>query len=147
MMTTQTLYDTDFYAWSQQQAHLLQRQDFAQLDLANLIEEIEDMGKNRQRELSSRLQVLLAHLLKWHFQPTNRSPSWRATIRIQRAELTDLLTDNPSLRPQLSSFINRAYPKARQAAWGETGLDEETFPTTCPYTQKQIFDDAFFPEA
>lgn len=146
-MTMQTLYDTDFYAWSQQQAQLLQQQDFAHLDLANLIEEIEDMGKNRQRELNSRLQVLLAHLLKWQFQPDKRSPSWRATIRIQRAEIADLLTDNSSLRPQLPSFIARAYPKAQQAAWGETGLDEAIFPAICPYTQKQIFDDSFFPEA
>lgn len=145
-MTTPTLYDTDFYAWSRQQADLLERQDFAHLDLTNLIEEIEDMGKNRQRELSSRLQVLLAHLLKWHFQPAKRSPSWRATIRIQRSEIADLLADNPSLRPQLPTFISRAYPKAQQAAWGETGLDEESFPLVCPYTQAQIFDDTFFPE-
>jgi Domain of unknown function DUF29 len=147
MMTTQTLYETDFYAWSQQQAQLLEQRDFAHLDFTNLIEEIEDMGKNRQRELSSRLQVLLAHLLKWQYQPAKRSPSWQATIRIQRAELADLLADNPSLRPQLATFISRAYPKARQAAWGETGLEEATFPTLCPYTQKQIFDDTFLPEA
>jgi hypothetical protein len=140
-----TLYDTDFYAWTQAQADLLRRTQFGQLDIANLVEEIEDMGKNRQRELNSRLQVLIAHLLKWHFQPGSRSRSWEATIRIQRAEIVDLLNDNPSLRAELDSFIQRAYPKAQQAAWGETGLELKVFPPTCPYTTRQILDNNFFP--
>ena len=149
-MTTQTLYDTDFYAWSQQQAQMLQKQNFAHLDLTNLIEEIEDMGKNRQRELSSRLQVLIAHLLKWNYQPSAsrgaRSRSWSGTIRIQRSELQALLSDNPSLRPQIPSAIQRVYPNAVIIAWSETGLDESIFPATCPYPPKQILDSTFFPE-
>lgn len=149
-MPIKTLYDTDFYAWSQQQAQMLQKQDFAHLDLTNLVEEIEDMGKNRQRELSSRLQVLIAHLLKWHYQPSDsrgaRSRSWSGTIRVQRAELQALLADNPSLRRQIPAVIQRVYPNAVIIAWSETGLDEEIFPPTCPYTPKQILDSTFFPE-
>lgn len=53
----------------------------------------------------------------------------------------------PSSNHGTTIFITRAYPKAQQAAWGETGLDEEIFPVTCPYTQQQFFDDNFFPEA
>lgn len=113
-MTTATLYDTDFYAWTQTQADLLRQEQFGKLDLTNLIEEIEDMGKNRQREVSHRLQVLIAHLLKWHFQPERRSPSWETTIRNQRDELTDLLADNPSLRSQVADYITRSYPRARR---------------------------------
>ncbi|MFZ4664538.1 MAG: DUF29 domain-containing protein, partial [Caldilineaceae bacterium] len=86
-MTTTTLYEKDFVAWTQAQADLLRQAQFNQLDIANLVEEIEDMGKNRQRELSSRLQVLLSHLLKWQYQPERRSPSWEIPIQLQRAEI------------------------------------------------------------
>lgn len=146
-MATTTLHETDFYAWTQAQAAALQQANFDQLDIANLIEEIEDMGKSQQRQLESRLIVLLVHLLKWQFQPNKRSPSWEATIRIQRLELADLLADNPSLRPRLPYFLERAWPKARQGARGETGLDLKLFPSTHSYTLLQVFDDAFFPDA
>lgn len=104
-----------------------------------------DSGKNRQRELSSRLLVLLCHLLKWYYQPERRSPSWETTIQLQRAEIADLLADNPSLRPQLADFVTRAYPKARLAARGETGLDLKIFPVICPYAISAILDVDFFP--
>lgn len=145
--TTTTTYDTDFYAWTQQQANLLRQGELAKLDIEHLIEEIEDMGMSQRRALSSRLQVLISHLLKWQHQPDKRSPSWEATIHIQRSEIVDLLADNPSLRPQLSAFIERAYPKARQAARGETRLPLETFPAVCPYDPEQILDADFFPNA
>jgi hypothetical protein len=142
-----TIYDTDFYAWTQQQADLLRQGQLAELDVEHLIEEIEDMGQSQRRALSSRLQVLISHLLKWQFQPEKRSPSWEATIHIQRSEIVDLLADNPSLRPQLSLFVERAYPKARQAARGETRLPLEIFPPECPYTLEQILHADFFPAA
>lgn len=144
-MTATTLYEHDFVAWTQTQADLLRRSQFNQLDIANLVEEIEDMGKNRQRELSSRLQVLICHLLKWQYQPERQSPSWETTIQLQRAEIADLLVDNPSLRPQVADFVMRAYPKARLAARGETGLELKTFPANCPYPVKEILADNFFP--
>ena len=144
-MATTTLHETDFYAWTQAQAAALQQANFDQLDIANLIEEIEDMGKSQQRQLESRLIVLLVHLLKWQFQPNKRSPSWEATIHIQRLELVDLLADNPSLRPRLPHFLERAWPKARLGARGETSIDLKIFPLNCHYTLAQIFDDAFFP--
>lgn len=142
-----TLYETDFYAWTQQQAHLLRQESFRQLDLANLIEEIEDMGKSQQRQLESRLGGLLAHLLKWQCQPGHRSRSWQSTIRIQRLRLQKLLRQNPSLRPQLGEIITDAYEVAIESAWAETGLEFAVFSTTCPYTPEQILDADFFPEA
>ncbi|RIK33423.1 MAG: DUF29 domain-containing protein [Chloroflexi bacterium] len=143
----ESLYDSDFYAWTQNQADLLRQGDFRRLDLDNLIEEIEDMGKSQQRQLESRLVVLIAHLLKWQFQPDKRSRSWQATIRIQRIRLHKLLRENPSLRAQLDQVIIEAYEVAVEAAWGETGLDSTVFPTTCPYTAEQILDADFLPEA
>ncbi|PPK18774.1 DUF29 domain-containing protein, partial [Staphylococcus haemolyticus] len=80
----QNLYETDFYAWTQKQANLLRHQQWNQLDLSNLIEEIESLGKQQRAELRNRWSVLIAHLLKWEYQLEKRSRSWLNTIRIQR---------------------------------------------------------------
>ena len=67
-----TLYDTDFYAWTNEQAALLRAGRWSEADVENIAEEIESMGRSERRELVSRLTVLLMHLLKWRFQPTLR---------------------------------------------------------------------------
>ena len=84
------LYETDFYAWTQQQAKLLKTKTWGELDTANLIEEIESLGRKERQELRNRLGILLGHLLKWQYQPHHRSNSWLATIREQRRRLQDL---------------------------------------------------------
>ncbi|NJO39732.1 MAG: DUF29 family protein [Cyanobacteria bacterium CRU_2_1] len=66
--------------------------------LPNLIEEIESLGQQQRQELRSRLSVLIGHLLKWHYQPQQRSRSWLATLRIQCLDIAELLEDNPSLK-------------------------------------------------
>ncbi|RIK39455.1 MAG: DUF29 domain-containing protein [Chloroflexi bacterium] len=140
-----TLYDVDFYAWTQEQAKLLRQEEFSRLDITNLIDEIEDMGKSQQRQLYSRLVVLMTPLLKWQFQPGKQSRSWQATIRVQRRRLHRLLDQTPSLRAHLDQTIIEAYADAVDEAWAETGLDVETFPSACPYTSTQLLDETFFP--
>jgi hypothetical protein len=144
-MTTTTLYDVDFFAWTKEQAKLLRQEEYGRLDITNLVEEIEDMGKSQQRQLYSRLVVLMTHLLKWQFQPGKQSRSWQATIRVQRRRLQRLLDQNPSLRAQLDQTIVEAYADAIDEVWAETGLDVETFPSACPYTSAEILADTFFP--
>ena len=95
------------------------------------------MGRSEKRELTSRLAVLLAHLLKWRFQPERRGRSWQATIREQRSEVADLLADNPSLGARLDELLPNAYGKAVQIAIRETDLPEETFPAICPWSFEQ----------
>ena len=99
------------------------------------------MGRSEKRELTSRLAVLLAHLLKWRFQPERRGRSWQATIREQRSEVADLLADNPSLGARLDELLPNAYGKAVQIAIRETDLAEETFPAICPWTFEQAMQD------
>src|SRR5690348_30226 len=91
-------YDDDFYAWTQDQARLLRSGELSQLDVENLAEELESMGRSDRRELDSRLEVLLVHLLKWQVQTEFRSRSWSGTIREQRSRVEDLLNESPSLR-------------------------------------------------
>ena len=148
-MTTLTypkLYDTDFYAWTERQAELLRAEEFEAVDWDNLIEEIVAMGAAQRRELTSRLQVLIMHLLKWQYQPDLRSKSWGYTIRNQRNELTYLLEESPSLRTLLLERIAVAYPRAVKDALEETGFLRSPFPATCPYRAEEILDEAFWPE-
>ncbi len=139
-----TLYDQDFFAWTNEQVRLLRAGKLAQADIGHIAEEIETMGKAEKRELVSRLTVLLAHLLKWQYQPERRGKSWRNTITTQRLDVADHLADNPSLRARLPQSITDAYKRARLAAANETDLDTDAFPTTCPWSYEQIMDPDFF---
>ncbi len=137
-----TRYDQDFYAWTQEQATLLKEKRFTELDLENLVEEVESMGRSEKRELESRLSVLMAHLLKWYYQPENRSRSWHATILEQRKELAKLLRENSSLHPVLHAEYLERYAVARLRAVQETNLPVETFPLQCPWTLEEILEEA-----
>ena len=138
-------YDGDFYAWTQQQAALLREGSFGELDVEHLAEEVESMGRSERRELVSRLAVLLTHLLKWQHQPSLRSRSWELTILEQRAQIEEMLEENPSFRPQFEQFVARAYRFAQIEAARDTGLAVEGFPAACPYDTYEILDAAWLP--
>jgi hypothetical protein len=141
-----TLYDQDFFAWANEQARLLRAGKLSEADIGHIAEEIESMGKAEKRELLSRLSVLLLHLLKWQFQPGRRGASWEVTIRNQRRALARHLADNPSLKPKAPEALSDAYGDARGEAYAETGLPEETFPATCPWTFDELMAEDFWPE-
>lgn len=117
---TNNLYEADFYAWTQEQAALLRDRQWSHLDLPNLIEEIESLGKRERQELENRLVILISHLLKWEYQPQKRSRSWLASIRIQRRDGRKLLKNNPSLKAYLPEATAYAFSNARDLAMGET---------------------------
>ncbi len=142
-----TLYDQDFFAWTNEQARLLRAGNLAAADIEHIAEEIESMGKAEKRELLSRLVVLLTHLLKWQYQPERRGKSWRNTVATQRLDVADHLADNPSLRAKPGQAVEDAYKRARLAAANETDLDAEAFPSICPWSFEQIMDNDFWPEA
>jgi hypothetical protein len=140
------LYESDFYAWTAEQAELLKNKIWEQVDLPNLIEEIESLGRQERQELRNRLGILLGHLLKWQYQPSNRGNSWLATIREQRTRTRLVLKDNPSLKPYIPEAIEVAYQWAQDLAVRETGMDYDTFPSECPYTVEQVLNDHFLPD-
>jgi len=138
-------YDEDFVLWTRHQAELMRAGRFDLVDWENVAEEIESLGKSDRRELASRLKVLMAHLLKWQFQPEQRSASWRGTIRDQRDHMADLLADSPSLRGDVAAMSRRKYRNAVTTAAEETSLSARALPADCPYTTDQLLDDDFFP--
>ena len=131
-------YERDFYSWLMEQAAHVHAGRWDALDRKNLAEEIESLGREQFNKLESALRVLMLHMLKWDHQPARRSRSWSLSIKAQRLELDDVLSDNPGLRPRIDEAITRAYRKARVEAAKETELDTEAFPDTCPYTWDDI---------
>ena len=132
------LYETDFYAWTQETAQRLRSGEFEAIDMAELIDEVIDLGNRHKEQLESRLTILIAHLLKWDHQPQRRSNSWRGTIRLQRNRIQRLLLKMPSLRASIPEVLREAYEDALALAVQETSLKETTFPPVCPYTLDEI---------
>lgn len=140
-------YDSDFYLWSMNQAALIREGKFDQLDIENVAEEIESLGRSDRKSLTSQLQRLISHLLKWQFQPSRRSKSWQLSIFSARDEITVIVTDSPSLKEVLTESVGQAYLKAKKRASIETGLKDSAFPAECPYTLADILNDDFWPES
>lgn len=144
---TASLYETDFYSWTQKQAALLRDEEWDKLDWQQIAEEIESLGRNERREIKSRLGMLIMHLLKLEYQrrPWLFTRSWRNTIAEQRNRIDAALAESPTLRAQINELIIEAYPYAVKDAGRETGLPRTTFPTTCPYTAAQLLDEEYWP--
>jgi hypothetical protein len=136
-------YEHDFYSWLMEQARFVREGRFDALDRDNLAEEIESLGREQFNKLVSALRVLMLHMLKWDHQPKRGSRSWVLSIKAQRGDLDDVLDDNPGLRPRIAEAIERAYHKAHIEAAQETGLDEDAFPATCPYSFEDITSRSF----
>jgi hypothetical protein len=97
--TRKSLYESDYLLWTQDIVSKLKARDFDNVDLENLIEEIEDLGRSKKDELKSRLNTLLEHLLKrMYVDMPQEFNGWQRTIREQRKRLDWLLEDNPSLK-------------------------------------------------
>jgi Domain of unknown function DUF29 len=121
------LYELDETAWLETMSALAAGRCYAEMDYPHLSEYLADMAKRDRREVFSRLVVLLSHLLKWEYQPTNRSGSWRGTIREQRRELRQLL-ESGTLRNHAEAILADAYAEARRQAADETELLLDAFP-------------------
>ncbi len=139
-------YEQDFYGWTQEQAALLRAGRLTDLDIDNLIEEVETMGRSEKRELESRLTELLHHLLKWKYQDGRRCRSWSLTIDVQRIQFCKTLKENPGLKPILDEIIADAYQLAIVYAAKETNISKNVFPDKCPWPLSQIMDSVFYPD-
>lgn len=138
-------YETDVVAWANEQAWLVRNKKFDLLDIEHIAEEIEDVGKSEQRELTSRMAVLIAHLLKWQFQPDYRGSSWERTIKEQRKSLDFHLKQVPSLKAKLLNieWQEAVWADAITIAIRETAI--ENFPETCPWTMENILSSGWLP--
>jgi len=145
-------YEEDFYAWTRAQADALRRaaeaRPNADIDWANLAEEIEDVGKSVRRELESRLTVLLVHLLKWMHCPElldRNARQWRLTIREQRRRVREELDESGSLVPKARERFAKIYVEAVERAAVEADVPDDRFPAEPAFTLDDALSDAFPP--
>jgi len=143
-----TNYESDVVAWAKEQAQLIRSGRLDLLDLEHIAEEIEDVGKSEQRELANRMAVLLAHLLKWEYQPFRRGSGWQSTIRTQRSGITRRIHKTPSLKSSLNDldWLADAWADGRTMASQETDIDFDTFPEICPWSiESEILNENWLP--
>jgi uncharacterized protein DUF29 len=139
------LYDTDFFAWTQETAAKIRECRFHDINLKALAEEIEDLGKRDWTEVNSRLRVIIMHLLKLDYQPEKKTDSWVNSISRERTELEGIFDFSPSLRAKALQQLPVTYVRSVREAARETKLPKATFPAECPYTYEQILDHDFYP--
>ncbi len=148
-----TLYDTDFYAWAEQQAATLRQLQASHpslpLDFAHLIEEVEGLARCDVRAAKSQLRRLILHVLKLEYSPADRPRrQWLNSIDDARQELDDILS--PSVVASVTPLLAQLFAEARTAA-GRDLLDADgietaaSLPKTCPYTLDQLLDETWRP--
>jgi hypothetical protein len=142
----QKLYHTDYLRWIETTVEKLRVRDYSDIDLENLIAEIEDMGRSERRSLESNVVIIILHLLKWQFQPDQRSGSWKGSIAEHRRRIRKAIKDSPSLKLYLEEVLTECYADAAEQASAETGLSLETFPQLCMYTAAEVLDSDFLPD-
>jgi len=146
LYATPTDYEDDFNLWLYEQIALLRQKRIDEVDLPNLIEELEDMAKARRNALRSAYRLVIAHLLKWKFQPERRSASWEITITRERTHIADEENLSPSLRADAEEIVRYVYRTAVREAAIETGLPRSAFPAECPWTLEELRDEDFMPD-
>jgi hypothetical protein len=147
--STQMLYDQDYYLWLQNTIKQLRSGQFSNVDLKNLIEELESMGKNDRRALQSLLTRLLEHLLKltyWQSERDHNQRGWKNEIRNFRLQIQKILKDSPSLKPYLASILAECYDDAKNLFIDLSGIEVSILPLEMFATVEQILDQNWFPE-
>lgn len=144
MEITKTLYEQDFNLWLENQVKILGDRHFSYLDIDNLIEELEAMGRSDKNGLKSHLRIVLMHLLKYKYQPERRSNSWDTIIE-HRLRIQDIFDGSPSLKRYFAEVFPQCYGAARKLAAAETKLPINNFPIECPFTEEETLNLDFLP--
>jgi Domain of unknown function DUF29 len=139
------LYEQDYHYWLETTAQQLRDGNLAALDIKNLLEEIEDMGRSERRSVYSNLKILLLHLLKYAYQLSMRSNSWLGSIVEHRQRINKAFKDSPSLKPYYAEMFVEAYGEARELASVETGMAIDEFPVESPFGMDEVLRSGYLP--
>ncbi|MBO1067852.1 MULTISPECIES: DUF29 domain-containing protein [Nostocales] len=142
--TTQTLYDQDYYLWIRTTINQLRTGEFSAIDLENLLEELETMGRSEKRAIKSLLTKLLEHLLKlkyWDKERERNQGYWKGEIRNFRMQIKDQLKDSPSLKPYILEIFDQCYQEARKLVSDRSEFSLDIFRLTPIASLEQILDE------
>jgi hypothetical protein len=147
-MKLASLYETDYQLWLDRTLAQLRAQDFSNIDLENLIEEIESLGKSDKRAISSYLMRLCEHLLKLKYWKEERETclrGWKVEIRNFRLQVKAILKDSPSLRNYLDENFVLAYQNGRNLFLDASSLKPDLIPEEPDFTLEQALDEDWLP--
>jgi hypothetical protein len=147
-MKLASLYDTDYQIWLEQTLAQLRANDFGNLDLENLIEEIESLGKSDKRSISSYLMRLCEHLLKIKYWESERETclrGWKLEVRNFRLQVRAILKDSPSLKNYLRENFLAEYQNGRKLFLDDSELDGTLIPEEPSFTVEQALDEDWLP--
>ncbi|MEG3436052.1 DUF29 domain-containing protein [Pannus brasiliensis CCIBt3594] len=145
---TRTLYDRDFNLWIEATAKQLRSGEFSELDLENLIEEVESMGRSQKHSIASLLDRLLEHLLKlayWESERERNANHWNGEINVFRTRIYRLLADSPSLKPYLREIFEDSYEAALETVQKKMGLKKGALPSEPICSLEQTLDNDWLP--
>lgn len=149
-----TLYETDFYGWTQEQSvklrKLMVERSNLDLDVENILEEIDSLGRSDYRQLLSRLEEIAIHLLKLHHSTLLECERlWKNSVRGQRTRIARLLRDSPSLRPRLNEALEAGYEDALRHFTADKLIEltmAAHLPGTSPFGVDDCLADEWWPE-
>jgi hypothetical protein len=148
-----SLYQTDYYAWTRQQAAELRAMAAARidskLDLENLAEEVESLGRSDLNTVRSQVRRIIEHLLKLEYSPASEPRiDWRDSVDQARNEIEDHITT--SMFPDVIADLDRLFGRARRSA--ASGLVKHgerdvatALPQVCPYQFEHVVDQEWYP--
>ncbi len=143
-----TLYDEDYQLWLDRTVVQLRTQDFRNLDLENLIEEIESLGRSDKRAISSYLMRLCEHFLKLLYWETERQQcfrGWKLEVANFRLQIQVILKDSPSLKNYLRDNFILEYLNGRKLFLNASELDARLIPEEPEFSLEQTLDEDWLP--
>ncbi|ATS19394.1 DUF29 domain-containing protein [Synechococcus sp. PCC 6717] len=143
-----SLYDEDYQRWLDETVAQLKAQDFSSLDLENLIEEIESLGRSDKRAISSYLMRLCEHFLKLRYWKSEREMcfrGWDLEITNFRLQIQAILEDSPSLKNYLNDQFLSAYGNARKLFLKASQLESQEVPDEPEFSLEQALDEDWLP--
>lgn len=140
------LYDTDFTAWTREQAGFARTNSLNNLDLANIAEELDCMGRSEHRQFSHNLYRLMGYLMRWCYQPEHRCSAWRIAILESRIMIERILEDSPSILAEWDETVAAEWSRSVKCASTDTGIPRRAFPKDSPWDRPELLDTDFLPD-
>ncbi len=145
--TLKEIYEIDEYLWLSETIKILRKSRLEDLDLENLIEELENLGKRDLNKVRSLLRQIIIHLLfleYWQEERERNYRHWKGEVTAFRADLSDSLTT--TLKNKLHEDLASIYQTGLKIVLQKTGLSKDAIPEICPYSLEQLLDDSWYPE-
>lgn len=159
LVSVESSYETDYYSWAERQAEFIKNRTYDKVDWKNLAEEVLDLAKRDSRQLESRLEVLLIHLLKVRCQPDDpNKSSWNSTIDTQRKRIRQLLNDHPTLKHVQEEKLQDVWldimkpsrsgiPAEKLFLDSEGNIRARHLPHECLWDFEDVVGDHFYPDS